>query len=99
MRLYSDLVVRGRIDVEEWERRAASGMAVGKCRCGGLLSARPAEKPQWSSVTYRDIVCSNGHEASLTSDVYEGRVIEVGRAHVDITEARHELRVIREGES
>lgn len=99
MRLYSDMVSGTAINKAEWERRAVSGTAVGKCRCGGILTARPAESPAYSSATYRDIVCTNGHEASITGDEYKGKTLIVGRAHVDITEARHtpDLHVIRGG--
>lgn len=99
MKLYSDMVSGTSINAAEWERRAAAGTAVGKCRCGGLLTARPAERPAYSSVTYRDITCTHGHEASITGEEYKGKTLAVGRAHVDITEARHapDLRVIRGG--
>lgn len=90
MKLFSDMVSpTGDIDSDLWDYRAAHDIAVGKCRCGSLLGARPAERPAYSTVTYRDLYCANGHESSITSG-YTGATIPVGREQVDISEARHE---------
>lgn len=101
MKLYSDMVSDRYIRSDEWERRASQGTAVGRCHCGALLSCRKADRPAYSTVTYRDVFCTAGHEATLTGSEYKGKVLQTGRTQVDISEARHEpaLRVIEGGKT
>lgn len=97
MRLFSDIVnTEGEIDEQLWEYRAAHGVAVGKCRCGALLSGRAADRPPYSTVTYRDVFCVNGHEGSITHG-YKGSTIPVGREQIDISEARHSRHHVEQG--
>lgn len=90
MRLFADLLEDDHetVNAALWESRAATGTPVGKCGCGRPLIARPAEQPPYSAVTYRDVHCSNGHEASIVGR-YRGRAIGYPDGVVDVTTARH----------
>ena len=91
MRLFADLLEddhSGEIKPLLWESRAATGAPVGKCGCGRPLTARPAERPPYSAVTYRDVHCTNGHEASIVGR-YQGPAMGYPAGVVDVTAARH----------
>ena len=90
MRLFADLLEDDHetINADLWESRASTGTPVGKCGCGRPLTARPAEQPPYSAVTYRDVHCTNGHEASIVGR-YQGRAIGYPAGVVDVTTARH----------
>lgn len=90
MRLFADLLdPEGLVVADRWERYVTTGRAVGKCHCGLYLSGRPAESPDYSAVTYRDVVCPAGHEASLVGP-YRGRSIPALPSIPDTTTSRRE---------
>lgn len=88
MRLLSDLVdADGSIDPDRWEDRARARSPVGRCDCGQPLAGRPAEAPEHSSVTYRDVICPAGHERTIVGR-YTGRTLDPPPGVVDITAPR-----------
>lgn len=90
VKLFADLLEPDghTINADLWETRAATSTAVGKCGCGLFLTARPAEQPPYSAVTYRDVYCPAGHEASIVG-TYKGPAIGIPAGGIDRTTARH----------
>ena len=88
VRLFADLLEsNGEIKAALWDSRAETGAAVGKCGCGLMLAGRPAESPSFSNVTYRDVFCPSGHEASIVG-TYKGATIGVPPGTIDVTTSR-----------
>lgn len=88
MRLHAELVdTDGHVNPDRWEDRARLGTPVGRCDCGQPLTGRPADAPEHSSVTYRDVYCPAGHERTIVGR-YTGRTIDPPPGVVDITAPR-----------
>lgn len=62
------------IDAVAWTEHARTSRPVGLCRqCGGALRGSAAVRD--FRLVYRDVICANGHEATIPGGTYKGRVI------------------------